>query len=240
MRRLSALVFVSALIAPLGAQQQAPADLIVTNARIYTVDDAHPLADAMAVRGGKIMFVGDTRGALTLKGTDAPARADFERRLLTLSAVHSLLTDENWNGVQLHALVRASLKTHFDSDRERVRYTGEDFRLRPKSALALSIALHELGTNAVKYGALSTPEGSVSVSWTLAADRFRLCWEEEGGPPVTPPARSGFGTRMIERGLAAELHGDARIDYRPQGVVCILDAPLGAIRESSADKGMPT
>ncbi len=69
MRRLSALVFVSALIAPLGAQQQAPADLIVTNARIYTVDDAHPLADAMAVRGGKIMFVGDTRGALTLKGT---------------------------------------------------------------------------------------------------------------------------------------------------------------------------
>jgi PAS domain S-box-containing protein len=178
--------------------------------------------------------------ALTLKGTDAPARADFERRLLTLSAVHGLLTDENWDGVQIHALVRASLKAHFDSDRERVRYEGEDFRLRPKSAVALSIALNELGTNAVKYGALSASGGSVSVSWILGADRFRLRWEETGGPPVTPPGRTGFGTRMIERGLAAELRGDARIDYRPQGLVCTLDAPLAAIRESSADKGLPT
>jgi PAS domain S-box-containing protein len=178
--------------------------------------------------------------ALTLKGIDAPTRADFERRLLTLSAVHGLLTDESWDGVQLHALVRASLKAYFDSDRERVRYEGEDFRLRPKSAVALSIALNELGTNAIKYGALSVPGGSVSVSWTLEADRFHLRWEEKGGPPVTPPGRPGFGTRMIERGLAAELHGDARIDYRPQGVVCTLDAPLAAIRESGADKGLPT
>jgi len=111
---------------------------------------------------------------------------------------------------------------------------GEDLRLKPKSAVALSMALHELGTNALKYGALSAAGGTVEVRWSASDGRFRLCWQETGGPPVAPPSHRGFGSRMIERGLAAELQGEVRIDWRPEGVVCIIDAPLDAIHDRDA------
>jgi PAS domain S-box-containing protein len=167
---------------------------------------------------------------LTLKDTDAAARAAFEERLLTLSAVHNLLTDENWDGAHLDAVVRASLRTA----RERIRFDGPDMRIQPKSAVALSMALHELGTNALKYGALSAERGAVAVRWSTDDGRFRLRWEESGGPSVSPPTRRGFGSRMIERGLAAELQGEVRIDWRPEGVVCTIDSPLGAIHDGSS------
>ncbi len=173
--------------------------------------------------------------SLTLKDTDAAARTDFEQRLLALSSVHTLLTDENWDGARLQAVARASLKTHLGGPRERISYEGEDLRVRPKSAVAISIALHELATNALKYGALSTDRGSVAVRWTITGERFRLTWEEVGGPPVQTPTRRGFGSRMIERGLAVELQGTARIDFRPTGVVCAIDAPLAAIREGTEE-----
>jgi PAS domain S-box-containing protein len=164
--------------------------------------------------------------SLTLKDTDPAARTAFEERLLTLSAAHSLLTDEHWHGADLDAVVRASLRTA----RERIRIEGAELRLQPKSAVTLSMALHELGTNALKYGALSVERGSVTVRWSTADGRFCLRWEESGGPPVTPPARRGFGSRLIERGLASELRGEARIEWRREGVVCTIDAPLDAIR----------
>jgi two-component sensor histidine kinase len=167
----------------------------------------------------------------TFKGVDTAARADFEQRLLTLSNVHSLLTDESWDSAELHAVIRASLRPHLGGARERLSYFGPDLRLRPKGAVALSMALHELGTNALKYGALSAEGGSVSLIWTADDGRFRLHWQECGGPQVTPPGRTGFGTRMIERGLSAELQGEVRIDFRPNGVVCTIDAPLDAIHD---------
>ena len=125
---------------------------------------------------------------LTLKGIDPAVRAAFEERLLTLSAAHSLLTDENWDGAHLDAVARATLR----AARDRISFTGEDLRLRPKSAVALAMALHELGTNALKYGALSVEQGSVAVRWSTSDGRFRLHWEERGGPPVVPPVRRGF------------------------------------------------
>ena len=164
---------------------------------------------------------------LTLKDADPGVRAAFEERLLTLSAAHGLLTDESWDGAQLDAVARASLR----AGQDRISFEGEDLRLKPKSAVALSMALHELGTNALKYGALSVEQGSVAVRWSTGGGRFRLRWEERGGPPVAPPGHRGFGSRMIARGLAAELRGEARIDWRPEGVVCIIDAPLVAIHE---------
>ena len=166
---------------------------------------------------------------LTLKDVDPVVRAAFEQRLLTLSAAHGLLTDESWDGAHLAAVARASLR----AAHERISFEGEDLRLKPKSAVALSMALHELGTNALKYGALSVEQGSVAVRWSTGGDRFRLRWEERGGPPVSPPTHRGFGSRMIERGLAAELRGEARIDWRPEGVVCTIDAPLVAIHEKA-------
>jgi PAS domain S-box-containing protein len=165
--------------------------------------------------------------ALTLKDADAAARAAFEQRLLALSAAHNLLTDESWQGASVTAVVGASLR----AARDRVTFGGEDLRLRPKSAVALSMALHELGTNALKYGALSCERGTVTVRWTTGDGRFRLRWEEADGPAVVPPANRGFGSRMIERGLAAELQGEVQIDWRPEGVVCTIDAPIDAIRD---------
>jgi PAS domain S-box-containing protein len=170
---------------------------------------------------------------LTLKGTEPAARIDFEQRLLALAAVHNLLSDANWDGVQIQSLVRASLRAHLGGERGRIAFHGDDFRMKPKSAVALSIALHELATNATKYGALSLADGRVDLAWTITGDRFHLAWRESGGPLVARPARSGFGSRMIERGLAAELEGTAHIDYRPDGVVCTIDSPLDAIREEA-------
>ncbi|HEY2872093.1 MAG TPA: PAS domain-containing protein [Reyranella sp.] len=167
---------------------------------------------------------------LTLKDVSPDARAAFEERLLNLSAVHNLLTDERWNSTSLAAVARTSLRTA----RERVSFAGDDLRLRPKSAVALSMALHELSTNALKYGALSTERGRVSVQWTTDHGRFRLRWQETGGPPVSPPEHRGFGSRMIERGLAAELQGEVRIDWQPQGVVCTIDAPIEAIHDEGS------
>jgi two-component sensor histidine kinase len=173
----------------------------------------------------------------TFKGIDAGAREDFEQRLLTLSNVHSLLTDESWESAELLGVIRASLRPYLGGARERISFDGPDLRLRPKGAVALSMALHELGTNALKYGALSVDGGSVSLSWRTGDSRFRLRWEERDGPAVSPPGRTGFGSRMIQRGLSAELQGEAHIDFRPAGVVCTIDAPLDAIRDEGRTEG---
>jgi len=99
-------------------------------------------------------------------------------------------------------------------------------------ALSLSMTLHELLTNALKYGALSQSSGQVRIFWESldAADgaRLRMRWEERGGPPVKPPSRNGFGSRLIQKGLARELNGSAHIAYEPEGVVCVIDVPLQA------------
>jgi two-component sensor histidine kinase len=169
--------------------------------------------------------------AQTFKSADLLARRDFEQRLLTLSSVHSLLTDENWDSAELHDVVRASLRPHLVGERVRLDFAGPALRLKPKSAVAVSMALHELGTNALKYGSLSSDTGKVALDWTTTDGRFRLLWQESGGPAVRPPSRTGFGSRMIERGLSSELRGEVRIDFRPAGVVCTIDSPLEAIRE---------
>jgi two-component sensor histidine kinase len=104
--------------------------------------------------------------------------------------------------------------------------------LAPRTAVALSMALHELATNALKFGALSVPAGQVSITWGIAqgpAPRFRLSWTERGGPAVALPTRRGFGTRMVERSLAQDLGGTVRIEFAPDGVVCRMDAPLAVV-----------
>ena len=164
-------------------------------------------------------------------GVDAGVQRVLEARLITLSNVHNVLTDSNWDSADLNEVVQAALRPHRPPGRERFAIAGPSLRLRPKSAVAVSMALHELCTNAIKYGALSVDAGQVSVSWSVEGERFNLSWRERGGPAVAPPRRSGFGTRLIERGLSAELRGTARIDYRLDGVVCTVDAPLAGIRD---------
>jgi PAS domain S-box-containing protein len=193
------------------------------------------LLDELNHRVKNTLTVVQSIAAVTLKDIDAAGHSEFEQRLLTLASVHGLLTDRNWNGAQLHDVARASLRTHLGGGRERLHFDGEELRLHPRSAIALSMAFHELATNALKYGALSAEGGLVSLRWSATDERFRLRWEESGGPIVVAPTRKGFGSRMIEQALALELRGDVRIEYLPSGVVCTIDAPLDAIRDGKAE-----
>jgi len=161
----------------------------------------------------------------TFKGEAAStgARGAFEGRLAALSQAHNVLTEQNWESACLREIVEGTAAPY---RRERFEIDGPDLRLPPKTSVSLALALHELSTNAVKYGALSTPTGRIHISWRDGDGRLKLVWREAGGPPVSPPERRGFGTRMIERGLASELGGDVRIDFAPDGLVCAVDAPL--------------
>ncbi|MEA2928842.1 MAG: hypothetical protein QOG38_1270 [Hyphomicrobiales bacterium] len=171
--------------------------------------------------------------AQTFRGTgiDPAVQRTFEARLITLSNVHGILTQQSWDSADLHDVVWSALRPHSAPDRERFTVEGPDLRLGPKSAVALSMAVHELCTNAIKYGALSSDAGHVAVRWEVAGDRLRWQWRESGGPPVATPTRTGFGSRMIERALATQLSGQVAIAYEPAGVVCTIDAPLAAIRD---------
>jgi two-component sensor histidine kinase len=157
------------------------------------------------------------------------ARARFEARLMALSGAHNLLTEENWGGASLERVVADSI-AHLAGEAGRFDVAGEPLRLAPRAALALAMALHELGTNAAKYGALSTEGGRVSIGWTQDGDRLHLIWRESGGPPVERPSRRGFGSRLIERGLAADLGGSAALRFDAAGLRCDIEASLAAIR----------
>ena len=159
----------------------------------------------------------------------AEARSMFDSRLLSLAKAHDVLTKQSWEGADLREVVDQALDAHRTA-KGRITIKGPDVRLSPKQALALSMALHELATNAAKYGALSNDSGRVQVGWHVrrngGADELDLGWTEEGGPLVTPPTRKGFGSRLIERNLANELAGEVRIDYRPAGVAASIRTPV--------------
>jgi PAS domain S-box-containing protein len=160
----------------------------------------------------------------TLRGDAAKreARDLLTARLLALSAAHDVLTRESWEGADIVEVVAAALRP-YDS----TRYSGEGaaHRVGPRAALAISMALHELATNALKYGALSGNAGQVRVSWTPTADGgLTLTWREEGGPPVVPPTRMGFGSRLLRQGLTAELGGRADLRFEPEGLICVIQA----------------
>jgi len=164
-------------------------------------------------------------------GVDADARKIFEARLLNLSNAHIALTHENWDSVELRDLTLSTLRPYSTPGAERFAMRGPDIRVQPKSAVALSMAIHELCTNAVKYGALSVEGGRVSIDWDATELRFSMRWQEHGGPPVAPPARKGFGSTMIERVLAEQLGGGAVISYQTAGLICTIDAPIDAVRD---------
>ncbi|MEZ0167749.1 PAS domain S-box protein [Microvirga sp. TS319] len=155
---------------------------------------------------------------------------NFEARLLSLSKAHELLTRRAWTGVNLRDIVCQELEPYDDGSATRVRLDGLDLTLEPRIGLALSLVLHELTTNAAKYGALSTGQGLVTVRWSAPEsgppDVLRIDWIESGGPTVKPPAKRSFGTRLIERSMTKDLQGVARFDFDPAGLHCTLELPL--------------
>ncbi|QAY77200.1 HWE histidine kinase domain-containing protein [Sphingosinicella sp. BN140058] len=167
----------------------------------------------------------------TLKGdiSVAEARSRFESRLLALSRAHTLLTEQNWERADLEHVVRDATE-HLSEDGGRFLLSGEPLWVTPRAALALALAMHELGTNAAKYGALSKDGGTISISWRLDERNLLLDWKERGGPPVTPPLRRGFGSRLIEKGLGSDLNGRADLTFEPDGVRCSIQATLETVR----------
>jgi PAS domain S-box-containing protein len=170
------------------------------------------------------------------------ARELFDAPLVALTRAHDLLTRENWDGAALHAIVHDAITAYRGERQDRFAITGPAVRLNSKMALSLAMALHELCTNAIKYGALSVPTGRVSISWTEEQTpeccRLRLEWREQGGPPVSAPVRRGFGSRLIEQQLAREFGGQVQLGFDPAGVLCIIEVPL-ASRECGPQTDMP-
>ena len=150
----------------------------------------------------------------------------FQARLLALSHTHDLLTRTHWEGADLGDILRHETEAHGSS---RVSATGPRVALPPAAALSLGMVFHELATNAAKYGALSAPDGRVLVDWSLADQtrrRLRLLWREVGGPPVSPPERRGFGSRLIERNVRHDLAGEVELDYAGDGLAATFSIPL--------------
>lgn len=162
--------------------------------------------------------------------TTAEAKEAFEARLMALSRAHDVLTRENWEAADLSDIILHAIAPYRSYGEARFRCQGPDIRLSPRMVLALAMALHELGTNAVKYGALSNATGHVDLTWQIqeadGGSYLRLQWAEAGGPPVEAPKKRGFGSRLIERSLAQDLGDDVVLRFEPGGLICTVNAPL--------------
>jgi PAS domain S-box-containing protein len=167
--------------------------------------------------------------------TPRDAMVAINQRLVALGHAHTALARTRWGNASIMDVIEGAISAHRASS-ARVQLNGPRMDVGAKAALGLTLALHELCTNAAKYGALSNDAGAVSIDWSIsggAADaRFRLTWSERGGPPVKPPSQKGFGSRLVGDSVASDLKGEAQLSFAPSGVVWTLQAPLTAVKES--------
>ena len=167
----------------------------------------------------------------TFRSASRAEREKFEGRLGALAEAHNLLSQEKWLGAGLQDVIARVLQPYLINNPERVRMFGPKVPLSPRLAVVLAMILHEIATNAAKYGALSNETGTVALDWEILEEsngrKLRLIWTEAGGPPVTAPVQRGFGSRLIERSARDQLGGEATVDFLPRGVVytvsCALD-----------------
>jgi PAS domain S-box-containing protein len=170
----------------------------------------------------------------TARGAASPVafREGFEGRLIALSKAHDQLTTHHWENADLRELLSGSLAPYAGATPDRIVLRGEDIVLRPRAVLTLAMAFHELTTNAAKYGALSVPGGRIEIRWQpVEAEngqraQLKIDWIEPGGPAVAEPERRGFGSKLIEGGIAAEHGGSARLAFEPEGLRCEIFMPL--------------
>lgn len=182
----------------------------------------------------------------TFRSSDSVADISeaFFRRLNAMAGAHQLLT-KNWQSASLKATVEKAISPFEDPNLNRFHIQGTDLEAPSSIALSLSMALHELCTNAAKYGALSNEGGRVEIAWTCSSEsdgEFVFTWTERGGPPVAPPQREGFGTLMIARVLSQQLQAQVKLDYSPEGLSCRIEAPVASITikpDHEADDALP-
>ncbi len=160
----------------------------------------------------------------------------FSERIQALSANQDLLVRNQWNGVEIEDLVRAQLAPFADLIGSRIGVQGPKLRLRAASAQAIGLALHELATNAGKYGALSTDRGRLDVCWGIDGDTFTMSWTERDGPPVSAPKRRGFGTIVMETMAERSVDGAVDLDYAPSGLIWHLACPAAKALEPWDDE----
>jgi two-component sensor histidine kinase len=149
-----------------------------------------------------------------------------EGRIAALARVHTILSLSSWEGAELSRLIDEEMAPFITKDARRVVAAGPKVRLEPSTAQTLALALHELATNAAKYGALSSLSGRITVSWELNPDRLELEWREDAGPQVKTPLSQGFGTKSVIASIETQLGGRARFDWRPEGLCCQLSVPV--------------
>ncbi|HET6518311.1 MAG TPA: sensor histidine kinase, partial [Geminicoccaceae bacterium] len=206
-------------------RQRAYAALVRTEAQ------QRLLLDELNHRVRNILATFQSVAIQTLRGS--ASLEEFERafagRLEALSRASTVLAVNSWRAAELGAIVETALAPYRGAEGDNVRLDGPEVTLPPKAALTLSLVLHELATNAAKYGALSAPGGRVAVTWRAEAARGRplsLDWTERDGPRVDEPTRCGFGRRLIERSVAYELGGASRLEFPPEGARCRIELPL--------------
>lgn len=176
----------------------------------------------------------------TLRGpqTKEEASSAITARILALSRAHNILTDENWDGADLETMIAGSLETFQQPGRGTISIAGPKLRVGPHAALSIALAIHELESNAFKFGALSVTNGSVVIEWSISADgAFVLTWTEQDGPAVATGNRQGFGSRLLLRVLPIELSGSSDLDYRPSGIAFTLRTSLDAVSDRPAVEG---
>jgi two-component sensor histidine kinase len=165
------------------------------------------------------------------------AKEALAARLIALGKAHDILLSGAHESAEIEAVMQGALAIHDDRQPGRFRFSGPPITLGAKAALSLALMLHELATNAAKYGALSVPDGRVALDWNLEAGStgltVRMSWSETNGPVVTPPSQKGFGSRLIERGLVGAVGGTISLDYAPTGLVCRVVAPLAGFQGNS-------
>jgi two-component sensor histidine kinase len=162
----------------------------------------------------------------------------FSQRLQGMAASHDLLVSQNWEGADLAALVRAQLRPFAEESSGRIELTGPSLVLTPVAAQSIGMALHELATNATKYGALSGLQGKVVVSWQVLPEssgyKFQMTWQERGGPAVEPPARNGFGHLVFERMVKQALNASIALGYPQEGFAWTIETTLASVTDPPA------
>ena len=169
------------------------------------------------------------QAAVHLSHSDTPEglKHAIQGRIQALANVHRLFVESRWAGAELHCLVKEELAAYCRDGERRARIDGPKLLMRPDVAQVVAVALHELATNAAKYGALSVAKGHLRVEWSRASDgRLVIRWTETGGPPGKPPTRQGFGTRVMDSMIRGQLKGEMRLDWRAEGLACEIVLPM--------------
>jgi len=165
----------------------------------------------------------------------AHARSAIDGRLAALGRAHDLLTRSSWENATIASTVRSAIEP-FDQGSERFVISGEDIRITSSSVIAFAMTLNELCTNTTKFGALSVPDGHVRLAWHVEGERLHFEWSETGGPVVSEPTRTSFGTRMM-MSLGQQLHGKVALKYDPSGFIYTMDVPLEAVTVKPESRG---